>query len=123
MPLVKDPFNLYSKYYDLYEDPEDFFEEYSGGGHIYEIGYDVPTYDESICDPFIYQPIEDMVMASLLSIKDVDVRKKFMANILIIGGGAHLPKLAEEIVIRINKKLDINSLEDKVEIATDLLMR
>jgi hypothetical protein len=35
MPLVRDPFNPNSKFYELYEDPEDFFEEYSGGGHIY----------------------------------------------------------------------------------------
>lgn len=46
-----------------------------------------------------------------------------MANLLIIGGGAHLPKLPEETIARINKKLDINNLEDKVESATDLLMR
>lgn len=96
MPLVKEPFHLYSKYYDLYEDPEDFFEEFSGGGHVYEVAFDTPGLDtESICDPFIYQPIEDIVMASLISIKDADIRKKFMTNILIIGGGAHMPKLSE----------------------------
>jgi actin-related protein len=52
-------------------------------------------------------------MASLLSIKDSDVRKKFMANILVIGGGAHMPKFTEEIIVKLNKKLDINGFEDK----------
>jgi hypothetical protein len=30
-----DQFNLHSQYFDLYEDPQDYFEEYSGGGHLY----------------------------------------------------------------------------------------
>jgi hypothetical protein len=30
-------FNSYSELYDLQHDPEDLFEQYSGGGHIYEI--------------------------------------------------------------------------------------
>jgi len=58
-----------------------------------------------------------------MSIKDIDIRKKFMTNILIIGGGAHMPKLSEEIIIKLNKRLDINGLEDKAEIATDLPLR
>ena len=62
-------------------------------------------------------------MASLLSIKDIDARKKFMGNILIIGGGAHMVKLSEEILMRINKKLDLNSMEDRAEVAIDLVMR
>lgn len=62
-------------------------------------------------------------MASLLSIKDIDSRKKFMANMLIIGGGAHMPKFSEEIMLKLNKKLDINGLEDKAELATDLPLR
>jgi len=33
--IVMDQFNLHSQYFDLYSDPEDYFEEYSGGGHIY----------------------------------------------------------------------------------------
>lgn len=35
MPEVRDPFNPYSRFYDLYEDSEDYFEEYSGGGHVF----------------------------------------------------------------------------------------
>ena len=35
--ILYDQFNLHSQYFDLYSDPEDYFEEYSGGGHIYEI--------------------------------------------------------------------------------------
>jgi actin-related protein len=49
-----------------------------------------------------------MLLASLMSIKDSDIRKKFLANILIIGGGAHMPKLSEEIIARLTKRLDIN---------------
>ena len=62
-------------------------------------------------------------MASLMSIKDVDVRKKFMSNILIIGGGAHMTKLSEEILMKLNKKLDSNNLEDRAEVAIDFVMR
>lgn len=42
---------------------------------------------------------------------------------LIIGGGAHMPKFSEEIMLKLNKKLDINGLEDKAELATDLPLR
>ena len=62
-------------------------------------------------------------MASLMSIKDVDVRKKFMSNILIIGGGAHMAKLSEEILMKVNKRLDSNNLEDRAEVAIDFVMR
>ena len=30
-----DYFNIHSEHFDLYEDADDYFEEYSGGGHIY----------------------------------------------------------------------------------------
>lgn len=71
-PLLTDPFNFHSKAYDLYADEEDYFEEFSGGGHIYEANND-PTelLGESIFDPFVYSPIEEMVLASLLSIRDI----------------------------------------------------
>ncbi len=35
--MSMEQFNLHSTFFDLYSDPEDYFEEYSGGGHIYEI--------------------------------------------------------------------------------------
>jgi actin-related protein len=50
---------------------------------------------DAIGDPFIYQSLEEMVLASLLSIRDSDIRKKFATSILVIGGGAHIPKLTE----------------------------
>lgn len=46
-----------------------------------------------------------------------------MANILIIGGGAHMTKLSEEILARLNKKLDSNNMEDRAELAIDLPLR
>ena len=46
-----------------------------------------------------------------------------MTNILIIGGGSHISKLSEEIILKLNKKLDINGLEDKAETALDLSLR
>lgn len=56
-----------------------------------------------------------MVLASLFSIRDSDIRKKFSSSILIIGGGAHLPKFAEEIIIKVNKRLEkIPGYEDRV---------
>ena len=59
MPEIRDPFNPYSRFYDLYEDSEDYFEEYSGGGHIYELSNEMTTMiSESICDPFIWQSLE-----------------------------------------------------------------
>lgn len=107
MPEIRDPFNPYSRFYDLYEDSEDFFEEYSGGGHVFELTVDTSGYvNDTICEPFIYQSLEEMVLASLLSIRDSEIRKKFASSILIIGGGAHMPKLAEEIIIKLNAKLE-----------------
>lgn len=122
---MRDPFNPYSNYYDLYEDPEDYFEEYSGGGHVYELMGEVSSLiNENIVDPFIYQTLEELVLASLLSIKDNDIRKKFAGNILIVGGGAHLPKLAEEIINKLNHRLEgITGFEEKAELATDLPLR
>jgi actin-related protein len=35
------------------------------------------------------------VSASISSIKDAEVRKKFLSNVLIIGGGGLLPQLSE----------------------------
>jgi actin-related protein len=61
---------------------------------------------ESICDPFIWQSLEELVLASLLSIKDNEARRKFTSSILIIGGGAHMPKLTEEIMIKLNSKFE-----------------
>ena len=34
-----------------------------------------------------------------------------------------MPKLTEEIISKLNKKLDINGFEDKAELATDLPLR
>jgi actin-related protein len=80
--------------------------------------------NENIVDPFIYQTLEELVLASLLSIKDSDIRKKFAGNILIVGGGAHLPKLAEEIISKLNTRLEgITGFEEKAELATDLPLR
>ena len=63
-------------------------------------------------------------MASLLSIKDKDIRRKFSSNILVIGGGAHLPKLTEEIILRVNRRIEeLPDFEDKMELATDLPLR
>lgn len=47
-----------------------------------------------------------MVLASLLSIRDSDIRKKFASSILVIGGGAHMPKLTEEIMIKLNGRIE-----------------
>lgn len=106
MPELRDPFNPYSRFYDLYEDPEDFFEEYSGGGHVFELTADLTgLVGDAIGDPFIYQTLEEMVLASLLSIRDSDIRKKFASSILVIGGGAHMPKLTEEIMIKLNGRI------------------
>lgn len=35
--IYADAFNSYSDLYDLCHDPEDLYEEFSGGGHVYEI--------------------------------------------------------------------------------------
>lgn len=79
---------------------------------------------DAICDPFIYQSLEEMVLASLLSIRDSDIRKKFASSILIVGGGAHMPKLAEEIMIKLNGKVEgVIGFEDRAEMATDLMLR
>lgn len=61
---------------------------------------------DAIGDPFIYQTLEEMVLASLLSIRDSDIRKKFACSILVIGGGAHMPKLTEEIMIKLNGRIE-----------------
>jgi hypothetical protein len=125
MPELRDPFNPYSRFYDLAEDPEDYFEEFSGGGHVLEVGAELAAIvGESICDPFIYQSLEDIVLASLLAIKDSDIRRKFTTSVLIIGGGAHMPKLSEEIMIKLNAKFEgLSGMDERAEMATDLPLR
>ncbi|CAM6003337.1 unnamed protein product [Sphagnum balticum] len=73
--------------------------------------------NESVTDPFIYQSLEEVVLASLLSIRDAEVRRKFSSNILVIGGGAHMCKIAEEIVIKLNARLEgvLGEQEDEDE--------
>jgi hypothetical protein len=51
--------------------------------------------DPKIFDPWLYQSIEELILSSLRSIKDKDLRKKYLSSILIVGGGAHMNKLTE----------------------------
>lgn len=44
--IYEDAFNPYSELYDLQNDPEDLFEEFSGGGHIYEIDEESANYSK-----------------------------------------------------------------------------
>ena len=61
-------------------------------------------FSKELADPFFYQPIDDLVTASLMSIKDIEMRKKFLTNILVVGGGGMLPQLPDELVRRISIK-------------------
>ena len=77
-------------------------------------------------NPWSFQALEELIQASILSIKEPDQRKKYLTNILLIGGGAHLPKFTEEIIMRLNKRYGYVSEEgipDKIDIATDLSLR
>ena len=89
----------------MQSDPEDYFEEYSGGGQIYEIGKDSINSSPKALDQFIYEPIENIIMASLGAIKDCDARKKFANSILIVGGGAHMFKLTEHLMDKLNQRI------------------
>ena len=53
-------------------------------------------------DPYTYVPLHKMIMASIMGIKDSDMRKKFLPSILVIGGGGCIPQLADELVNRVN---------------------
>jgi len=56
--------------YDLQYDGDDMFEEFSGGGHVLEIEEDSVYYSRDIANPYSYQPLSDIVAASIWSIKD-----------------------------------------------------
>lgn len=101
--FYKEAFDCNSELYDLQNDPEDLFEEYSGGGHIFEIEADNQNYPKELTDPYSYQPLEELVAASIFSIKENDLRRKFLTNILIIGGGGLLPGLSEELITRVSR--------------------
>lgn len=100
----RDVFDSRSQLYALSPDPDDIFELLSGGGHIYEIDDDNPIYTKELADPFIYHPLDELVAASIMAIKDIEMRKKFMGNILIIGGGGILPQLPEELIKRLTTR-------------------
>ena len=117
-----DGFDSHSDLYDLQNDPEDLFEEFSGGGHIFELEESSMT-PKQIANPYIYHPLEELVAASINSIKDFEARKKFLGNILIIGGGGLVPQLSQELLIKLNKIFETAESEDKAESATDLFVK
>ncbi len=47
-------FDSTSDLFGLRPDPDDYFEEYSGGGQVYEIGNDHPNYSSKIADQYTY---------------------------------------------------------------------
>jgi len=111
--ILMDQFNLHSQYFDLYSDLEDYFEEYSGGGHIYEINQsNNEEIEPEIYDPWLYQSIDELILTSLNSIKDKEQRRRYYSNILIVGGGGHMQKLNEEIISKLNTRLGFSSEEN-----------
>jgi actin-related protein len=120
----REPFDSYSEMYALAEDNEDFFEEFSGGGQFYEIDKTNPNFSKSMADPFTFCPLEDIILASLMSIKDIENRKKFLGSILLVGGGGYLPQLGEETIRRVSKLFEKVELGgEKADQSTDLLLR
>ena len=63
-------------------------------------------YSKEIINSFEYQPIEDLVSASLMAIKEIEMRKKFLTNVLIVGGGGALPQFADELIRRLSAKFE-----------------
>ena len=63
-------------------------------------------FTKEIADPFAYNPIDELVAASLLSIKDVEMRRKFLTNVLVVGGGGMLPQLPEELIKRLSARFE-----------------
>lgn len=57
-----------------------------------------------------------MVCQSVAGVLDAELRPKLASNILLIGGGAHLVDLQEELEARIIKRTAEFELEEKFEV-------
>lgn len=75
--------------FELFSDPEDYFEEISGGGDIFPASTESPHFNKDMLDPFLYLPLEDMICYSIANIKDADFRKRMANSILLIGGAGN----------------------------------
>lgn len=100
-PLYAPHFDYNSKLFELYYDPEDYFEQFSGGGETIPAATDHPHYNVDMSEPFVYNTLEDIVAYSIANVKDADMRRRMLTNILVIGGTAHLPNLIETLEPRL----------------------
>lgn len=122
-PIKKEFFDHRSPLFDLYEDKEDCFEEFSGGGDIFPALTESPHYNPQMTDPYVYCPLEDMICYSIANIKDADFRKKMANSILLVGGAAHSTGMVEVLEDRLIERINFydNTIE-RVEIV-DLVTR
>jgi hypothetical protein len=51
--------------------------------------------DPSIYEPNTWLPLQKMILVSLLTVKDPDIRRKLAANVILSGGGSHLEGLTD----------------------------
>lgn len=115
-PLYAPHFDYNSKLFQLYHDPEDYFEEFSGGGETIPAATDHPYYNVDMSEPFVYNNLEDIIAYSIANVKDADMRKRMLTNIMLIGGTAHLPGLTEALEPRLAEKMKMyDSTVEKVE--------
>lgn len=52
-------------------------------------------------EPFIYNSLEEIIAFSIANVKDADMRKRMLTNILLIGGTSHIPNLTEALEQRL----------------------
>lgn len=62
------------------------------------------------------QPLDYMVCQSVAGVLDAELRPKLASNVILIGGGAHLIDLQEELEARILKRSTDFELEEKFEV-------
>jgi actin-related protein len=70
------------------------------------------------------QPLDWMICYSLAAVLDAELRPKFASNILLVGGGANMVDLAEELEQRVIRRsadfeLDVEKFEVKSMLRED----
>lgn len=122
-----------SRMFEMYYDPEDNLEELSGGVQLSwfwgskekENQYQNKEDIYQLLNPSVMQPLDWMICYALASVLDAELRPKFAANILLIGGGANLVDLQETLQQKIDKRssefdLDVEKFEVKVPYRDEL---
>ncbi|CAD8176546.1 unnamed protein product [Paramecium pentaurelia] len=119
-------FDFTGRLFEMQYDPEDNFEELSGGIQLCwywgskekEQQYFIEG--NQMLNPNYMIPLDHMIAYSIAQVQDPEIRQKLANNILFTGGGAHLIDLVDEVEALLIEKFQVMELNEieRVEVKT-----